>query len=165
MVLVPTAPNFFGTVSYFGIRWSYARWWRHGRLAVGIIPGVAASILEGLDAMLTVNRLGLPAESRRSLVCTNSTSADAFVADVLKARRNHWEFLKKDLVVRQFFAVTLRMFEEQRDEDFHESTGGFDQLLSVLGSIQELQVLGNSRNKATRLKPLVRFRRCDGRGP
>ena len=34
--------------------------------------GVAASILEGLDEMLTVNRLGLPAKLRRSLACTNS---------------------------------------------------------------------------------------------
>jgi transposase-like protein len=33
---------------------------------------VAASILEGLDEMLTVNRLGLPAQLRRSLACTNS---------------------------------------------------------------------------------------------
>jgi len=35
-------------------------------------PGVAASILEGLDEMLTVNRLGLPVTLRRSLACTNS---------------------------------------------------------------------------------------------
>ena len=34
--------------------------------------GVAASILEGLDEMLTVNRLGLPGALRRSLACTNS---------------------------------------------------------------------------------------------
>jgi hypothetical protein len=34
-------------------------------------PGVAASILEGLDEVLTVIRLGLPAELRRSLACTN----------------------------------------------------------------------------------------------
>jgi putative transposase len=34
-------------------------------------PGVAASLLEGLDEMLTVNRLGLPAQLRRSLACTN----------------------------------------------------------------------------------------------
>ncbi len=33
--------------------------------------GVAASILEGLDEMLTVNHLGLPAQLRRSLACTN----------------------------------------------------------------------------------------------
>ena len=34
-------------------------------------PGVAASILEGLDEILTVIRLGLSAELRRSLACTN----------------------------------------------------------------------------------------------
>jgi transposase-like protein len=34
-------------------------------------PGVAASLLEGLDEMLTVNCLGLPAQLRRSLACTN----------------------------------------------------------------------------------------------
>jgi putative transposase len=34
--------------------------------------GVAASILEGLDEILTVNRLGLPAKLRCSLACTNS---------------------------------------------------------------------------------------------
>jgi transposase-like protein len=37
----------------------------------GEARGVAASILEGLDEMLTVNRLGLPAQLRRSLGCTN----------------------------------------------------------------------------------------------
>lgn len=35
-------------------------------------PGVAGSILEGLDEILTVNRLGLPAELRRALACTNA---------------------------------------------------------------------------------------------
>jgi putative transposase len=34
-------------------------------------PGAAASILEGMDEMLTVIRLGLPIELRRSLACTN----------------------------------------------------------------------------------------------
>src|SRR6266568_3751356 len=38
----------------------------------GDAPGVAACILEGLDEMLTVNRLGLPAKLKRSLACTNS---------------------------------------------------------------------------------------------
>ena len=33
-------------------------------------PGVAASILEGLDEILIVTRLGLPAQLRRSLACT-----------------------------------------------------------------------------------------------
>jgi putative transposase len=34
-------------------------------------PGVSGSILEGLDEILTVTRLGLPAELRKSLACTN----------------------------------------------------------------------------------------------
>jgi len=34
-------------------------------------PAVAASILEGLDEILTVTRLGLPQQLRRSLACTN----------------------------------------------------------------------------------------------
>ena len=34
-------------------------------------PGVSGSILEGLDEVLTVIRLGLPKELRRSLACTN----------------------------------------------------------------------------------------------
>ena len=34
-------------------------------------PGVSASILEGRDEILTVTRLGLPLELRRSLACTN----------------------------------------------------------------------------------------------
>src|SRR4030088_771426 len=35
-------------------------------------PGVSASILEGLDEILTVTRLGLPKELRRALACTNN---------------------------------------------------------------------------------------------
>jgi putative transposase len=38
-------------------------------------PGVSGSLLEGLDEILTVTRLGLPAELRRSLACTNWSSA------------------------------------------------------------------------------------------
>jgi putative transposase len=34
-------------------------------------PGVSGSILESIDEILTVTRLGLPAELRRSLPCTN----------------------------------------------------------------------------------------------
>lgn len=34
-------------------------------------PGVSGSLLEGIDEILTVTRLGLPPELRRSLACTN----------------------------------------------------------------------------------------------
>jgi len=36
--------------------------------------GVSAAILEGLDEMLTVTKLGLPAELRRSLACRNGAA-------------------------------------------------------------------------------------------
>src|SRR5262249_23259635 len=49
------------------------RLWRNlARRLAQEAPGVAASILEGLEEMLTVNRLGLPVKLRRSLACTNS---------------------------------------------------------------------------------------------
>lgn len=35
-------------------------------------PGVSGSMLEYLDEILTVNRLGMPEELRRSLACTNA---------------------------------------------------------------------------------------------
>lgn len=35
-------------------------------------PGVSGSMLEGLDEMLTVDRLRLPPELRHSLACTNA---------------------------------------------------------------------------------------------
>ncbi len=54
-------------------------------------PGVAASILEGLDEILTVIRLGLPAELRRSLACTNII--ENMMGTVRRVCRNvkHWQ--------------------------------------------------------------------------
>jgi putative transposase len=49
-------------------------------------PGVAASILEGLDEILTVNRLGVPAKLRHSLACTNSI--ENMMATVRRVCRN-----------------------------------------------------------------------------
>ena len=49
-------------------------------------PGVSASILEGLDEMLTVIRLGLPAELRRALACTNAI--ESLIAVIRKVCRN-----------------------------------------------------------------------------
>jgi putative transposase len=48
-------------------------------------PGVSASILEGLDEMLTVTRLGLPDQLRRALGCTNAIeSLIAFLRQVCR---------------------------------------------------------------------------------
>jgi putative transposase len=55
-----------------------------------VAPGVAASILEGLDEMLTVIRLGLPASLRRSLACTNII--ENMMGTIRRVCRNvkHW---------------------------------------------------------------------------
>jgi putative transposase len=55
-----------------------------------VAPGVATSILEGLDEMLTVTRLGLPPSLRRSLACTNII--ENMMGTVRRVCRNvkHW---------------------------------------------------------------------------
>jgi hypothetical protein len=47
---------------------------------------VAGAILEGRDAILTVVRLGLPADLRRSLACT--TIIETFMGSVRRVCRN-----------------------------------------------------------------------------
>jgi transposase-like protein len=49
-------------------------------------PGVAASILEGLDEILTVVRLKLQKELRRSLACTNI--AENMMGTIRRVTRN-----------------------------------------------------------------------------
>jgi putative transposase len=53
-------------------------------------PGVSGSLLEGLDEILTVTRLGLPSELRRSLACTNII--ENMMGTVRRVSRNvkHW---------------------------------------------------------------------------
>jgi putative transposase len=55
-----------------------------------VAPGVAASILEGLDEMLTVTRLGLPSQLRRALACTNII--ENMMGTIRRVCRNvkHW---------------------------------------------------------------------------
>ena len=60
--------------------------------------GVAASILEGLDEMLTVNRLGLPVQLRRSLACTNSI--ENMMGTVRRVCRNVKRWQNADMAVR-----------------------------------------------------------------
>ena len=49
-------------------------------------PGVSGSILEGLDEILTVIRLGLPPQLRRSLACTNAI--ENAIGTVRRVQRN-----------------------------------------------------------------------------
>ncbi len=60
--------------------------------------GGAASILEGLDEMLTVNRLGLPAQLRRSLACTNSI--ENMMGTVRRVCRNVKRWQNADMALR-----------------------------------------------------------------
>ena len=61
-------------------------------------PSVAASILEGLDEMLTVNRLGLPTQLRRSLACTNSI--ENMMGTVRRVCRNVKRWRNADMALR-----------------------------------------------------------------
>ena len=61
-------------------------------------PGVAASLLEGLDEMLTVNRLGLPPQLRRALACTNSI--ENMMGTVRRVCRNVKRWRNADMALR-----------------------------------------------------------------
>jgi transposase-like protein len=60
--------------------------------------GVAKSILEGLDEMLTVNRLGLPLELRRALACTNAI--ENMMGTVRRVCRNVKRWRNADMALR-----------------------------------------------------------------
>jgi putative transposase len=53
-------------------------------------PGVSGSLLEGLDEILTVTRLGLPAELRRSLACTNIIENMMGTVRCISRNVKHW---------------------------------------------------------------------------
>ena len=59
---------------------------------------VAASLLEGLDEMLTVNRLGLPPQLRRALACTNSI--ENMMGTVRRVCRNVKRWRNADMALR-----------------------------------------------------------------
>jgi len=77
-------------------------------------PGVAASILEGLDEMLTVVRLKLPMPLRRSLACTNAI--ENMMGTVRRVSRNVKRWRNTAMALRWTAAGML------------EATGGFRRL-------------------------------------
>src|SRR5258708_33985519 len=60
-------------------------------------PGVSASIHEGLDEMLTVIRLGLPDQRRRSLGCTNAIESLMAVLRQVCSNVNRWRHARMAL--------------------------------------------------------------------
>ena len=79
----------------------------------GEARGVAASILEGLDEMLTVNRLGLPAQLRRSLACTNGI--ENMMGTVRRVCRNVKRWQNTDMVLRWTAAGMMEAAKGFRD--------------------------------------------------
>ena len=69
-------------------------------------PGVSGSILEGLEEILTVIRLGLPHELRRSLACTNIV--ENALGTVRQVTRNVKRWRHAEMALRWTAAGLLR---------------------------------------------------------
>jgi transposase-like protein len=68
-------------------------------------PGVSRSLLEGLDEILTVVRLGLPSELRRSLACTNII--ENMMGTVRRVSRNVKRWRSASMALRWTAAAML----------------------------------------------------------
>jgi putative transposase len=68
-------------------------------------PGVSQSLLEGLDEILTVIRLGLPSELRRSLACTNII--ENMMGTVRRVSRNVKRWRSASMALRWTAAAML----------------------------------------------------------
>ena len=68
-------------------------------------PGVSQSLLEGLNEMLTVIRLGLPSELRRSLACTNII--ENMMGTVRRVTRNVKRWRSASMALRWTAAAML----------------------------------------------------------
>jgi putative transposase len=68
-------------------------------------PGVSKTILEGLDEILTVSRLGLPAQLRRSLACTNII--ENMMGTVRRVTRNVKRWSSASMALRWTAAAML----------------------------------------------------------
>jgi len=68
-------------------------------------PGVSQSLLEGLDEILTVIRLGLPSELRRSLACTNII--ENMMGTVRRVTRNVKRWRSASMALRWTAAAML----------------------------------------------------------
>jgi putative transposase len=71
----------------------------------GEAPGVSRSLLEGLDEILTVVRLGLPSELRRSLACTNII--ENMMGTVRRVSRNVKRWRSASMALRWTAAAML----------------------------------------------------------
>jgi putative transposase len=87
-------------------------------------PGVAASILEGLDEILTVVRLKLPMQLRRSLACTNI--AENMMGTIRRVTRNVKRWRNGRMALRWVAAGMMEAAKGFRKLKAHKSFGRTD---------------------------------------
>ena len=106
--------------------------------------GASASILEGIDEMLTVTRLGLPRELRRSLACTNIS--ENVIGTVRTVCRNVKYWRSPSMALRWAAAA------------MQEANQG-------LPSIEGIQASASSSRCSCKARPTAAFRRgaCSNR--
>ncbi len=105
--------------------------------------GVAASILEGLDEMLTVTRLGLPRELRRSLACTNII--EKVMGTVRRVCRNVKYWRSPSMAMRWTAAA------------MQEATKGFRKLKAFKQLPALRAALDKTNSKAATVEPLAQI--------
>jgi transposase-like protein len=93
-------------------------------------PGVAASILEGLHEILTVIRLGLPAELRRSLACTNII--ENMMGTVRRVCRNVKRWRDASMALRWTSAAMLEAVKGFRRLKAHKQLSALRTALAAL---------------------------------
>lgn len=110
-------------------------------------PGAATSILEGLDEMLTVNRLGLPTQLRRSLACTNSI--ENMMGTVRRVCRNVKRWRNAAMALRWMAAGMLEAAKGFRRLKAHKQLSILKAALAALqAKHMTIQKLEQDRNAA-----------------
>ena len=108
-------------------------------------PGFAASILEGLDEILTVIRLGLPAELRRSLACTNII--ENMMGTVRRVCRNVKRWQDASMALRWTSAAVLEAAKRFRRLKAHKQ---LSTLRTALASHQANHAASNAVEPAAK---------------
>ena len=130
-------------------------------------PGVSGSILEGLEEILTVIRLGLPHELRRSLACTNIV--ENALGTVRQVTRNVKRWRHAEMALRWTAAglleaqKTFRRLKAYRPES--SARGGDVSLGSEVRITRQSPIvqLGTARRRgAIEDCPLFFCSRCQG---
>ena len=100
------------------------------RRLVQVAPGVSASILEGMDELLTVVRLKLPLQLRRSLACTNII--ENMMGSIQRVCRNVKRWRDAPMALRWTGAAMLEAAKGFRRLQAHKQLPVLRQALAAL---------------------------------